>query len=293
MKTERIFKMVTTITNENKEPRVELMAVTPLQAKYWLEYKNGYNRRVSAGHVKNLARDIKAGNWKVTHLGIAFDTQGQLIDGQHRLWAIVTADMPVELYVWFNASPESLKAVDRGRTRSVKDVLNISGAGYDVTDYKVAALRVMVGGVDGDADLTASEMSELLNVHGAALSFAMNHLPCVSSAIGINMSITRGVVARATYSVDQFNLMDFCRKLTTGIISDPGESVIVNIRQFLQTNRGNTQNKRWEKYAKFHRVLYAWLQGQNPSRLMPADYEIFPLPDEVNANAKTVCISGS
>jgi hypothetical protein len=36
----------------------------------------------------------------VTHQGIAFDTQGVLVDGQHRLAAIIEADRPVELTVF-------------------------------------------------------------------------------------------------------------------------------------------------------------------------------------------------
>jgi hypothetical protein len=259
----------------------------------WLENKNGYNRKVSQRHVDNIARDIRAGNWQVTHMGIAFDPSGQLIDGQHRLWAIFMADTPVDIYVWFNVSQESLQAVDRGRIRSISDVMNIAGVDSNVTDYKVAALKAMVAGIDCEMNQTASELSGLMQRHSKALSFAMDNLPAVFSARGVNTAITRGIVARATYCVPEIHLEEFCHKLTSGILTNQKESVIVNIRKFLADNRSNTWEKRWEKYAKFQKVLYSWLNGKNPSRLMPADYEIFPLPEEVEADATVDCTSGS
>ena len=49
-----------------------------------------------------IARDMKAGHWRLTHQGIAFDPAGVLIDGQHRLWAIVESD--TTLLAWSAAA---------------------------------------------------------------------------------------------------------------------------------------------------------------------------------------------
>ena len=83
-----------TFPNDTKAPYDLIMDVTPELACRWLE-ANTQNRVVNPAHVDRLVRDMKAGRWYLTHQGIAFDTHGLLVDGQHRLWAILEADVPV------------------------------------------------------------------------------------------------------------------------------------------------------------------------------------------------------
>jgi hypothetical protein len=47
--------------------------------------------------VRDFAEAMRRGDWRLTHQGIAFDASGALVDGQHRLAAIVEADVPVEI----------------------------------------------------------------------------------------------------------------------------------------------------------------------------------------------------
>ena len=91
------------------------------------------------------------------------------------------------------------------------------------------------------------------------------------------------MIARAFYSVDHTMLKDFCRKLTSGIVTSSGEGVIVLLRQHLQTNRGSSYSVRLQRYGKVEKALSAWLKGENPSRIYPASVEQFPLPEEVKA----------
>ncbi len=75
---------------------------------------------------------MRKGHWAVTHQGIAFDTNGNLIDGQHRLEAIRISGVSVKIMVTTGV-PEvassnglsvfSMDAVDRGKLRSVGDQL--------------------------------------------------------------------------------------------------------------------------------------------------------------------------
>ena len=66
-------------------PTVERINITPDMALRWLETTNTNNRKVSEKHVHRLARDMTDGKWRLTHVGIAFDPNGTLLDGQHRL----------------------------------------------------------------------------------------------------------------------------------------------------------------------------------------------------------------
>src|SRR6185503_17546608 len=70
---------------------------------------------------------MRRGEWMVTHQGIAFDTRGVLVDGQHRLAAIIEADVPVELTVFTDVGEGTFDVLDIGKRRSAADVLAIEG----------------------------------------------------------------------------------------------------------------------------------------------------------------------
>jgi hypothetical protein len=72
--------------------RTKVQMVTPVKAGEWLQ-ANTPNRPLSKPIVKAFAEAMRRGEWVVTHRGIAFDTNGVLVDGQHRLAAIVEADV--------------------------------------------------------------------------------------------------------------------------------------------------------------------------------------------------------
>lgn len=107
------------------------MDVTPALAAQWLE-NNFRNRPISDDVVDAYARDMLAGQWVATHQGIAFNDKDELIDGQHRLQAILKANVTVRMMVTFGLPSEiagkqmtTMDCVDRGRTRSVSDQLKI------------------------------------------------------------------------------------------------------------------------------------------------------------------------
>lgn len=96
--------------------------ITPAKAMEYLK-RNGRNRRMRPGAVRTMAEAIQRGEWMLTHQGIAFSETGDLLDGQHRLTAIVQAGMSVEVAVSRGVPSESFIALDRGNRRSVADVL--------------------------------------------------------------------------------------------------------------------------------------------------------------------------
>lgn len=75
--------------------RSKVQKITPKRAAEMLE-ANASNRPLSKTTVRAFAEAMRRGDWLVTHQGIAFDTAGVLVDGQHRVAAIVEADLPVK-----------------------------------------------------------------------------------------------------------------------------------------------------------------------------------------------------
>ena len=125
-------------------------AVTPAEAAGWfaqvredydagLRYNRPFNQRVGDKYL----RVMKAGLWDWDSPdGLVWDTDGHLQQGQHRSYAIAQLDGPVKIWVTRGARPESAKHLDRGRPRSVANMLGYEG--FQHTNQLAAIARQVV-----------------------------------------------------------------------------------------------------------------------------------------------------
>jgi hypothetical protein len=118
--------------------------VTPTIAKRWLEANSETNRPLSVSVAREYATEMVEGRWLLTHQGPAFDTSGKLIDGQHRLAAVVLAGVTVPMTVTYGADPETYTVLDIGRRRTPAHVIQ----GSNVT-IKAAAARFLLDAEPG------------------------------------------------------------------------------------------------------------------------------------------------
>lgn len=110
----------------SNDTTIKVITVTPELAEQWLG-KNTHNRKLREPHMRGLVEDIKAGNWKWNGDSIKFAADGTLLDGQHRLAAIVRAGIPVEMLVIRGLENESQHTMDTGAKRSAGDMLKLRG----------------------------------------------------------------------------------------------------------------------------------------------------------------------
>jgi len=104
---------------------VEITKITPELATEMLESNFKNNRTVNKNRVSAYASDMTKGQWNFTGEGIKFDIDDTLIDGQHRLAAIIKADMTVEMLVVRGLSPETMITMDTQMGRTLANVLKI------------------------------------------------------------------------------------------------------------------------------------------------------------------------
>jgi hypothetical protein len=145
--------------------------ISPAMAAEWLE-RNVRNRPVSQDTVTSYARDMKAGNWVATHQGIAFNDQSELIDGQHRLLAIIEANVTLLMMVTYalpsgvtESALTTMDCVDRGRTRSVADQLKIQHGMKDGTI--IAAVCASLATLCHNGRTRRLSVGQTLQVHAA------------------------------------------------------------------------------------------------------------------------------
>jgi len=120
--------MKTKSTTEDVE--VSVQTITPEDAQVLLK-TNVNNRNLSRRRVEMYANDIKRGAWKLTGDSIKLAKnpktgEVRLIDGQHRLHAIAAAGIAVQTVVATGLQEDAFSVIDRGKTRTYNDVLNMS-----------------------------------------------------------------------------------------------------------------------------------------------------------------------
>ena len=107
-------------------PTGTVETITPAMAEEYLKH-NDRNPRKAANRkqVESYARDMAAGKWFMNGEPIVFDANGDLKNGQHRLMAIVKANVPVDMYVIRGIDPD-YTTFDYGMLRRMSQELGVS-----------------------------------------------------------------------------------------------------------------------------------------------------------------------
>lgn len=111
-------------TKRKIESSVE--TITPKIAAELL-LKNPQNRSLRSTRVKELASEIKHGTFALNGETIIVDWDGNICNGQHRLHAVISANMPIESVVVRGVDPTTKSTIDTGSPRSLADVFTMSG----------------------------------------------------------------------------------------------------------------------------------------------------------------------
>lgn len=120
---------------------ISIETVTPDIAQSWID-RGGVNRKLVERRVAALAAAFKRGEGRLTYEPIVFDDEGHVINGQHRLHAIVRSGVPLQMMLVRGAEPEVFDVMDTGRSRTIGDILSIHG--YASKDATAAAVRNLI-----------------------------------------------------------------------------------------------------------------------------------------------------
>lgn len=124
----------------------EYVKLTAPEAAEMLTH-NPRNRRVSDARVSTMKADMLAGNWRLIPQPISFGPFGRLLDGQHRLTALVEAakeqnDIWIPVMVATGVDEESFDYMDLGTPRTVANQLQIHDFS-DANPLAAAAKQVL------------------------------------------------------------------------------------------------------------------------------------------------------
>ena len=117
--------------------KTEIVTITPKMAGELLN-ANLNNRPKSMRRAKILAEIMRRGEWIFNGDTIRVSESGVLLDGQHRLTAIVESGIPQKSILVTGLEDDSFKTIDTGKGRTGGDVLAIEG----IANYNVVAAAV-------------------------------------------------------------------------------------------------------------------------------------------------------
>ena len=122
-----------------KKVFAKLVEVTPDLAAEMLE-KNTMNRNISQVSVKRYAMAMKSGEWQQNGQTITIAEDGTVLDGQHRLWAVIEAGVTITFLIVFNVSKDAIATIDSGVARTFRHVLQIKGSKHASTAASLTKL---------------------------------------------------------------------------------------------------------------------------------------------------------
>lgn len=255
--------------------------ISPGLAMKYLETSRG-NRNIRPRTVAGYVDDILAGRHQKIHAGLAFDAEGRLADGHHRLHAVVKAGVAVKMFVVRGLTADAVKVLDAGLPRSSRDAFHMAGAGdYSEAEISTARCIEFLPAAERPAaknHLSRQELLDVIDRHHEAITWAVARLERVAgSSRGV-----RACVARAYYHVDRERLAQFCGVVKTGLpMSFPAAEDVaaVSFSRWLASTRGlSGRNLEIEKYRKCTTCILAFLERRPMARVYGCDTDQFPLP---------------
>lgn len=276
------------------KPTSTVERITPTIAAQILE-GNTHNRQFSSAISMRYAREMTEGRWLLNGEPIIIAANGVLLDGQHRLYAVLEAEKAQDFFVVRGVEADAFATIDTGAMRRAKDVLSVEKTANPLV---AGAVCKMVLQYQSNPNLFATRITfsnqEILDfyhankeaIDAAASMGARQRLKSIlaSTVSGFLMAI---VSSELRERVEQFFL-----SLESGAGLESTSPIYV-LRERLRRERDGAARVRTEiKTALTIKAWNAWVTGRTMSKISFAqDKEGFPVPI-VTARQLTKALGG-
>ena len=238
-------------------PQIEALTITPAMESQWLK-SNTHNRPARKAHVARLANEMVKGNWQLNGETIKFDTWGRLIDGQHRLMAIIEASQPLTMHVCTGLAADSdvFATIDVGLNRSAGSVLAMHGIKY-ATEI-AAGIAFMKQTFGNSTSTQKASNAETLQTY-LANPEKWQKIAAIASTNEI-----REIVRKPVFSVWLWDALDvsepqalhFVEMFRTGANLEINHPVLT-LRRSLTAKTENVNNAKF-RFDQYYRLCIAW-----------------------------------
>lgn len=220
--------------------KLTIEKIDPSKARTYLAKNTGNFRPLHKATVARYADDMANGNWVQTGESIKF-ANGVLVDGQHRLAAIIESNTSIELAVAFDVNKGACYAIDSGRPRKISQWLSHIG-------IKNACIAGSVGRMallhDDDkwsvtaGQHTPSQIIDYVVRHDTYIQDAIHSCSCLRGQLaGVSITIASTIAFLASdkkLSSSSETITWFMRALATGLELTKDQPVFHFRNKFIQ-----------------------------------------------------------
>lgn len=181
---------------------VRLLTVNPKLAQTWLDSVNTRNRSINPRRVDEYARAMMSDKWVIGNDAIVFDHGGQLVNGQHRLSAVVKSKTTQVFVVIEGVDPEDQNIMDAGMARRAGQQLHIAGwkNGSTVASISRVLLRWNTGSMLSEYRPTIQEISLFAGMWPTRLEVSTEHAMRVCRRVELSRALV-GAAAFTAYAL--------------------------------------------------------------------------------------------
>lgn len=264
----------------------KLETITPAKAAQYMNRNNG-NRKLREGVAEKYAADMRAGLWTECAAPIWFYDNGDVADGQHRLWAIIDSETTQKFLVGHNFARNAGLNIDTHAPRGVVDNARISGRDSGLSNELVALGRAIeigdrhgMGSGKRRESLSNSQKIAYVDLHREAADLTIANGP---RGRGVRNAVVLSAVARAWYhEKDKDKLRRFCEVLSSGHSDGTKESAAVTLRNYLTTKfapgAGASIHNAWrDTLLKTENAIHYFVREKQLMAIKAIQSEVYPL----------------
>lgn len=230
--------------------------ITPFMARDILENDNNTNRAIKPATVDQYARAMIQGDWKISESIIAFDDKGNLVNGQHRLAAIVKSKTTQHFFVARGIPHDMVATFDQGRNRTASDTLKFIGLDYprNFLEWARSIDNYQNGSV---TKLSVPELVRKIQDIELALTFVSDYV--TRNIKGVTSAPVMAAAVMAYEHISDEVLASFLQQLVTGYDQNGSSNVLISrITRDLITSGGSRSSS--DRLLLTHKIC-ALIQG--------------------------------
>lgn len=245
----------------SNEPKITTETIGPEEAAEILATRNKRNRALSAKTVNEYGRQMTAGTFPFIADPIRFDRDGNLIDGQHRLAAVVGSGQPQMFVIVRNLDPETQKYIDSGRKRSAADQLRIEGMSSPSVAASIGrfVMHWQAGDLPGfNIKFSTAEVVDFVESHLHWIEAGSAHAKGLYRAARASQAISGATYFMAREVADAETADTFFNLLTSGAGLDTGSPILLLRNKLIYLSSGGNRGKKAERPELAYFYVRAW-----------------------------------
>lgn len=226
----------------SEQLKADWMTITPDLAKELLENYNVRNRPLCEERVQALALEMERGTWKTNGDTIRF-AGNRLLDGQHRLSAVVLADKPITALVVIGLDEDVFSTIDVGKKRTPADTLAVLGESNTIRLAAALALleAYLEKGSPTKTRCTNARMLQILEKYPAMRGHIQSGLPSKNLVPPAVLDVCHYLFSQK----DPVAATKFCEDLCRGVGLGEDDPVYVLRERLLKNSLSRAKLDRW------------------------------------------------